>query len=116
MKKFLVLYQSDAALTGSSVSEMFASVTPEQMKAGMAAWQAWHEKAGAALADFGAPLDHSTTVAGDVATPGKTIVTGYSILQAASMDEVVLLMKGHPHLRMPGSSAQILECVAMPGM
>jgi hypothetical protein len=82
----------------------------------MGAWRAWHEKAGGAVVDLGAPLDKSTKVLGGSATAGRTSITGYTILQAESMDGAVLLMKDHPHFRMPGASAQILECVAIPGM
>ena len=116
MSKYLVLYQSEAALTGMSVSEMFKNTTPEQMAAGMAAWQAWSASAGDAVVDLGAPLDKSTTVAGGSATPGKTAITGYTMLRAESMEDAVKLMKGHPHFHMPGASIQILECISMPGM
>jgi|SRR5271165_3801712 len=116
MKKYLVLYQSEGALSGVSVAEMFARSTPEQMKAGMAAWQAWHQKTGGAVVDLGAPLDKSTTLAGGSSASSKTAITGYTILQAGSMDEAVSLMNEHPHFHGPGSSIQILECVPMPGM
>jgi hypothetical protein len=116
MSKYLVLYRSEGALTGPSVSEMFAKTTPEQLAAGMGAWQAWHEKCGGAIVDLGAPLDHSTTVAAGAGTPGKTSITGYTLLEAGSLDEAVRLMKDHPHFHMPGASVQILECIAMPGM
>jgi hypothetical protein len=46
----------------------------------------------------------------------KTSITGYSILQAASIEDAVALLKGHPHFHMPGSTVQVLECVPMPGM
>jgi hypothetical protein len=116
MKKYLVLYRSEAALSGITVSEMLARSTPEQMKAGMGAWRAWHEKCGGAVVDPGAPLDKSTTVAGGSGVPGKTSITGYTVLQAGSLEEAVSLMKDHPHFHMPGSSVQILECIPMPGM
>jgi len=116
MKKYLVLYQSEGALSGVSVAEMFARSTPEQMKAGMAAWQAWHQKSGSAMVDLGAPLDKSTTLAGGSVAPGKSAITGFTMLQANSMEEAVSLMKEHPHFHGPGSSIQILECVPMPGM
>jgi len=116
MNKYLVLYLSEGALTGPSVSEMFANSTPEQMAAGMAAWRAWHEKCGGAILDLGAPLEKSITVAAGSATPGKTSITGYSFLQAGSLEEAVTLIKDHPHFHMPGSSVQILECLQMPGM
>jgi hypothetical protein len=114
--KYLVLYRSEAALSGMSVAEMMAQSTPEQMEAGMAVWRAWHEKCGSAVVDLGAPLDKSTTVKPDSAEAGKTSITGYSLLQAGSMEEAVSLMKGHPHFHAPGSSVQILECVPLPGM
>ena len=95
---------------------MFANSTPEQMAAGMAAWQAWHEKCGSAIVDLGAPLDHSTIVTSGGPTAGKTSITGYSFLQAASVEAAAALIKDHPHLRMPGSSVEVLESVPMPGM
>ncbi|HLK18055.1 MAG TPA: hypothetical protein VKT81_03830 [Bryobacteraceae bacterium] len=116
MKKFLVLYQSEAALTGRPVSEMFAQATPEQLKAGMQAWKNWHEKSGNSVVDLGAPLDNSTTLTRDSANSSKTTITGFSILQAASMDAAVALLKGHPHFSMPGASVQILECIPTPGV
>jgi len=99
-----------------SVGEMFANSTPEQMAAGMAAWQAWHKATGGAVVDLGAPLDKSTTLTGGSHAAEKTAITGYSILQAESIDEAAALLKGHPHFHMPGSSVQILECVPLPGM
>jgi hypothetical protein len=116
MSKYLVLYRSEGALTGPSVSEMMAKTAPEQLAAGMGVWRAWHEKCGGAIIDLGAPLDHSTTVAGGTGTPGKTSITGYTLLEAGSLYEAVTLMKGHPHFHAPGASVQILECIAMPGM
>ena|SRR5580692_1212537 len=116
MKKYLVLYQSEAALSGVSVSEMFARATPEQLEAGMGAWRTWQANNGGAIVDTGTALDKSTTVTRDSSAPGKTTITGYSLLQASSIEEAVALMKGHPHFFMPGASAQILECISMPGM
>ena len=72
MKKYLVLYRSEGALSGIGVSKMISHTTPEQMEAGMALWRAWHGKCGGAIVDLGAPLDKSTTVAGGAASPGKT--------------------------------------------
>ena len=116
MKKYLVLYQAEGALSGLSVAEMFANSTPEQMAAGMAAWKAWYEGTGGAVVDLGAPLDKSTTLTGGSSASEKTAITGYSVLQAESIDDAVALLRGHPHFHMPGSSVQVLECVPMPGM
>jgi hypothetical protein len=116
MKKYLVLYRAEGALSGGSVAEMFANSTPEQLAAGMAAWEAWYKSTGGAVVDLGAPLDKSTTLTGGSSAAEKTAITGYSILQAESIDDAVALLKAHPHFHMPGSSVQVLECVPMPGM
>jgi hypothetical protein len=116
MKKYLVLYRSEAALAGPSVSEMFANTPPEQLAAGMAAWGAWQEGCGSAIVDLGAPLDNSTTIAGGSVDAGKTSITGYGFIQAGSVEEAAALMKDHPHFRTPNSSVEILECVSMPGL
>lgn len=116
MNKYLVLYRSEAALNGMTVSEMFAKSTPEQIEAGMAAWRAWYEKCGSAVIELGAPLDKSTMVKPDSSAPVKTSITGYTLLQAASMEEAVSLIKRHPHFYAPGATVQILECIPMPGM
>jgi hypothetical protein len=117
MKKYLVLYQAEGAPGGMSVSEMLRAPRPSSCIASgdgrlaSLAREGWWRSGG-----FWAPLDKSTKVLGGSATAGRTSITGYTILQAESMDRAVLLMKDHPHFRMPGASAQILECVAIPGM
>jgi hypothetical protein len=116
VNKYLVLYRTEGALDGPSVAEMMAHTPPEQMQAGMALWQAWFAKSGNAVADFGAPLDKSTTVKEGSAARGKTTITGYTVLQAASLEEAIKLLDGHPHFRAPGASMEILECVRIPGV
>jgi hypothetical protein len=116
MKKYLVLYRSEGAMNGPSVSEMFANTPPEQLAAGMAVWKAWQDKCGSAIIDLGTPLEKSTTVTGGSVTRGKTSITGYGFLQAGSIDEAAALMKDPPHFFAPGASIEILECVPMPGM
>jgi hypothetical protein len=55
-------------------------------------WKAWYEGTGGAVVDLGAPLDQSTTLTGGTSPAEKTAITGYSILQADSIDEAVALM------------------------
>jgi|HubBroStandDraft_6_1064221.scaffolds.fasta_scaffold121476_1 predicted nucleotidyltransferase len=115
MHKYLVLYRSEAALSGMTVSEMFASSTPEQMKAGMGAWRAWHQKCGSAVVDLGAPLDKSITVAGGAGTPSKTSITGYTFLQAGSVEEAVSLMKITRTSRCPAPRCRFSSVLRCPG-
>ena len=114
MKRFLVLYLVPEG--GPSAAEMMANSTPEQRKAGMAVWQVWQEKAGSGIVDIGAPLDHLHTVTANGSSASNSTITGYSFLQAASMEEAVKLLEGHPHFHVPNASIEVLEAVPMPGM
>ena len=102
MSKFMILYRS-----AMSARERMANTTPEQMEAGMRAWQAWADRVGYALVDLGSPLAHTTHVGPGVASADG--VAGYSIVQAGSADEVETILEGHPHLQLPGASIEVLE-------
>jgi hypothetical protein len=98
VSKFLVLYRSPV-----SAREEMANASPEQVQAGMQAWQAWAEKAGPAIVDLGAPLD------------GESDVTGFSVLQGDSCASLDDLLADHPHRHLPGAEIDALEFMAMPG-
>jgi hypothetical protein len=38
-------------------------------------------------------------------------VCGYSILESGSADEIETILKGHPHLTVPGASIEVLEAI-----
>ena len=104
MSKFMILYRAQ-----TSSRDQMANATPEQREAGMEAWRAWATKVGYAITDLGTPLAHTTHVGpGAASTDG---VSGYSILEAGSADEVETILDGHPHLSMPGGSIEILELI-----
>lgn len=111
MKKFLVLYFAPV-----SAAEQMAGASPEQMKAGMDAWMTWANKASSAIVDLGAPLGNGKSLNGNSLGASGTMATGYSILQANSMQAATELLREHPHLRMPGFSIEIFEALPMPGM
>jgi hypothetical protein len=112
MKKFLVLYRANVP-----ADEMMANSTPEQMKAGMDAWGAWMGGVGDAMLDLGAPLGASRSVDQGSPATGGAHVTGFSVLQADSLDAAAALVENHPHLSTPGgASVEILEYLPIPGM
>ncbi|MGA8211000.1 MAG: hypothetical protein WB441_02315 [Nocardioidaceae bacterium] len=77
--------------------------TPEQMASVMQQWNDWAGTVGDRMVDFGAPLGGGVRVSGDGATtPSEREVAGYTVLQAADLDEALGLARNHPHLRMPG--------------
>lgn len=95
MPKFIVLYRSPFP-----VADMLKSVTPAEMQEGMKEWQAWVEKCGDSLVEMGSPLGRgvSVTWSGDSSTTAEGGVTGYSIVQADTLDAALTLLEGHPHL------------------
>ena len=93
MKQFIVIYYAP-----KSAIEKTHNMNPEEMKKGMEAWMKWSELCGENLLDMGAPLGPGMQISKTGATPGKTEVVGYSILQADSIEKAEELLKGHPHL------------------
>ena len=90
MAKFLYLYRGPA----TPMSEF----TPEQGAEQMQAWEAWGNKVGSALAQFGSPFGASTSVVDDGTTRATDDLTGYSVIEAADLDEATNLLGGHPFL------------------
>jgi hypothetical protein len=66
----------------------------------------WFGKVGEKIADGGAPLGPRKSIGGNAASAA----TGYSVINAANLDEAVALTKGHPHLA-SGGSIEVCEAV-----
>ncbi len=111
MKKFMALYMAPR----SAIDEMMQA-TPEQAQAGMDAWMAWANDNKSMLVDLGMPLGRTmrTTAGGTSATSNE--ITGYSLVQAESLEAAAAAFAGHPHLMMSGASVDVLECIVLPGM
>src|SRR5579864_9030056 len=102
-------------MSDTPASEMMAKATPEQMQAGMEDWNSWSAKAGNAVVDLGSPAGDAASV-GSSAPAGDVSVTGYSILQGESLDEITRLLDEHPHLKTPGVAyITAIELLSMPG-
>ena len=79
--------------------------TPEEGEKVMAAWNKWYEGMGSKLADPGAPVGKSKTVStGGVAdNGGANPLSGWTVVNADSVDAAVALAKGCPILTAGGS-------------
>jgi hypothetical protein len=87
--------------------------TAEAQQQVMEQWMGWFGQLGAAVVDGGAPFGPAKTIAGSgsVSDGGGAALTGYSILEAADLDEAVAKAKGCPVLS-SGGSVEVYE--AMP--
>ncbi len=87
MSKYLLVYQGK--------TDPNWQPTPEQGEAMMQAWTSWGAKVGSALSDFGAPTGARTRVGGS----GDALpITGYTVVEADSLDDARVLCDGHPFL------------------
>lgn len=110
MKKFVALYHAPA-----EAHAQMANATPEQKMEGMKPWMAWKEKVGEGVIDFGAPLFGGQTLSsgGQWGSSSKE-VSGYSIVQAESLEGAKNLFVGHPHLSWhPTASIELHELAPM---
>ena len=91
MSRFVLVY------TGGGMPE-----TEEEQAAVMAAWGAWYEGLGAAVADPGNPLSPDARSITSDGTVGNgaigTAASGFTILEADSMESAVSMAKGCPML------------------
>jgi hypothetical protein len=110
MTRYLVIYEAPV-----SAQQQLAESTPEQTQAGMDAWMAWASKADDAIVDLGQPLGTGRSITSDGVGDYRGTATGYSVVEAGSLDEVVELLSGHPHLHTPGGSIVVLEGLPTPG-
>ena len=112
MSKFFLLYLAPT----SSIDQMMANSSPEQMKAGMEAWMTWMKKYEKALVDMGAPLGKTKRVTSAGLASVRNEVTGYTIVEAESHDAAAAMLVGHPHLSVPGAYIDVLAVTPIPGM
>jgi hypothetical protein len=102
MAKFVYAY------TGGERAE-----TPEAQEQSMQEWGAWSAELGDTVVDFGNPFGASKTVkpggSGDGTASG---LGGYSVVQAASLDEAAAKAAGCPILKV-GGAVEVYEALEM---
>lgn len=105
MAKYMLLY------TGG----MGMAATPEEQQRIMAEWGAWYEKMGAAIADGGAPFGDAKHLEGngiEDGASGDSPATGYTLIEADSLDAAAAACSEHPHLN-HGGQVEVFTCIDM---
>jgi hypothetical protein len=83
---------------------------PAQAEQARAAFGEWLARAGAAVADPGAPLRSGTRVSNGAPTP-QVAIGGYSVIEAANLEEAVQVLSSHPFVAR-GGTLQVDEAVS----
>jgi len=84
--------------------------TDEQRQAVMQAWGEWFGKLGSAIVDPGNPFAGSTSVNGNGGGSADSQLTGYSVINADSLDAAGALAEGCPVLK-GGGSVDVYETI-----
>ncbi|NKB49895.1 MAG: hypothetical protein GKS02_11120 [Alphaproteobacteria bacterium] len=89
--------------------------TPEEGAEMMAKWQAWIAANGDAMVNPGSPLGMSKTVSADGVADdgGANPLSGYSIVNADSMDAVLEIAKACPFLEMDTATIEVAQVMEM---
>lgn len=90
MSNYIMIYRGESTDT--------ADMTQEQAAEVMARWGAWIGAVGSALIDIGAPFGAGISVVDDGTTTSATALSGYSVVEADSLDAARALSDGHPYL------------------
>lgn len=88
----------------------------EIMQRGMDAWGKWMEDHKAAVVDIGGPLGKTKKADPSGINDTKNALSGYTIVQAESLEEAAKMFENHPHFAIfPGESVEIIEVLPTPG-
>jgi hypothetical protein len=88
--------------------------SPEEGAKMMGKWKAWVGSLGDAMVNPGTPLGNSKTVSSSAITNGggPNPLSGYSILEADSIDAAAEVAKGSPHVEF-GGTIEVAEVMEM---
>lgn len=102
MAKFVFVY------TGGQLA-----ATPEEREQQMQRWEAWSHELGSAIIDFGNPFGASRTVKSGGSVDGTaSALGGYSVIEAASLEDAAEKATGCPILRV-GGTVEVYEALSM---
>ena len=89
--------------------------TPEEGEKEMAAWGAWMEGMGDKLVDGGNPVGKSHTLTADGLSEGggANPLSGYTVIEAGSVEEAAEMAKGCPILNGGHGSIEIAPVIDM---
>ena len=90
MPQYMMIYKGQA-------TDM-ADMSEEESKAVLEKWGDWMGRVGDSLSDVGSPFGPGVSLVDDGSERGAADLTGYSIVEAGSLEDAKKLTEGHPYL------------------
>ena len=85
------------------------------MQKGIAAWKAWVEEHRAAIVEIGGPLGKTKKVGADGIADVSNLMSGYTLVRAASAEAAAKLFENHPHFAIfPGDCVEVMPVLPIP--
>lgn len=90
------------------------ATSPADLESSMEKWVVWYKGMGGAVADMGNPAGPSKTIGanGKVTATNGNALTGYSVLEASSLDDAISMARGCP-IYAAGGSVEVAELMPM---
>jgi len=105
MANFMLIYTGGMGMEAS----------PDDQQRIMEEWGAWYAKMGASVVDGGAPFAQAKHLKGNGIEDGPlgdTPATGYTVIEADSLDAAAAACEDHPHLN-HGGQVEVFTCIDM---
>lgn len=109
MSKYLAIYNGNADERNKS------QITPEQSQKFMEEWAKWAQDNKQVIIDPGSPLSSKKEITANGIKDAKDTKTGYTIVEAQSLEAATQIFSNHPHLTLfAGNFIEVLECPSIP--
>ncbi len=105
MAKYMVLYSGGMGM----------GADPDEQQRIMGEWGVWYDKMGAAIVDGGSPFADAKHLEGNGVEDGPlgaAPATGYTLIEADSLDAAASACADHPHLKY-GGRVEVFTCIDM---
>ena len=110
--RYMILYNSD-----EQANKVMADASDEQKQQAMKEWMQWREDAKkVATLEFGLPLQPVVRIQQDGVGEPDTKVSGYAIVEAESQEDLIELLKTHPHMKRDDTSIDLMEMIPLEKM
>lgn len=93
-----------------------ATMAPERMAEGMAAWGQWMADHAGVLVEHGGPLGKTKAASRAGISDVRNNVAGYVVVSADSHEDAVKMFENHPHFAIfPGDRVEVMQVMPIPG-
>jgi hypothetical protein len=115
MSKYFVTFNIPRTVIQEWVANADEATRKEQTEKMMHEWQEWMVTHKDSVADQGLPLGKTKRITAEGVSDSVNDLNYYIVVEAESHEAAAEMLKGHPHLQIPGSYVEVIDA-SRPGM